>query len=138
MRAGFSASMRADRPGAPWASVPARREIARRSATRPPLSYRGRDGTKVGPRECAQVVEFTEFEPARAFGVSVTKGPESHARTFQPDGSGSRAHLEDDMKAPPCLGTLFKWIARVSSAATTRTCAASSSTLHRAITMCNQ
>jgi hypothetical protein len=44
--------------------------------------------------EWDHVVEFTEFEPGRAFG-----------------GSGTRVHFEADMKAPPGLGTLFKWIA---------------------------
>jgi hypothetical protein len=69
---------------------------------------RGHEG---GTREWDQVVEFTEFEPGRAFGVRVIEGPESQGRwTFQPDGSGTRVHLEADMKAPPGLGTLFKWI----------------------------
>ena len=78
----------------------------------PRLGYRVREGTKVGPREWDQVVEFTEFEPGRAFGVRVIEGPESHGRwTFQPDDSGTRVHLEADMKAPPGLGTVFKWIA---------------------------
>ncbi len=78
----------------------------------PRLGYRVREGTKVGPREWDQVVEFTEFEPGRAFGVRVIEGPQSHGRwTFQPDGSGTRVHLEAEMKAPPGLGRLFKWMA---------------------------
>jgi hypothetical protein len=78
----------------------------------PRLGYRVREGTKVGPREWDQVVEFSEFEPGRAFGVRVIGGRESHGRwTFQPDGSGIRVRLEADMKAPPGLGTLLKWIA---------------------------
>jgi carbon monoxide dehydrogenase subunit G len=77
----------------------------------PRLGYRVREGTKVGFREWDQVVEFTEFEPGRAFGVRVIEGPASRARwTFQPAGSGTRVHLEADMKAPRVLGTLFKWI----------------------------
>lgn len=78
----------------------------------PRLGYRVREGTKVGQRESDQVVEFTEFEPGRAFGVRVIEGPESHGRwTFQPDGaSGARVHLEVNMKAPPGLGTAFRWM----------------------------
>jgi uncharacterized protein YndB with AHSA1/START domain len=78
----------------------------------PRLGYRVREGTKVGPREWDQVVEFTEFEPGRAFGVRVIEGPESQGRwTFQPDGPGTRVHFEADVKAPRGLGTPFKWIA---------------------------
>jgi uncharacterized protein YndB with AHSA1/START domain len=78
----------------------------------PRLGYRLREGTKVGPREWDQVVEFTEFAPARAFGVRVIEGPESSGRwTFEPDGSGARVHFEGHMKAPPGLGALFKWMA---------------------------
>jgi ligand-binding SRPBCC domain-containing protein len=78
----------------------------------PRLGYRVREGTKVGPREWDQVVEFTEFDPGRTFGVRVIEGPESHGRwTFQHDDSGTRVHLEADMKAPKGLGMLFKWMA---------------------------
>ena len=42
----------------------------------------------------------------------VIEGPPSNGRwTFEPGGSGTRVHLEADMKAPPGLGPLFKWIA---------------------------
>lgn len=77
----------------------------------PRLGFRVREGTKVGPREWDQVVEFTEFQPGRAFGVQVIEGPASRGRwTFQPDGSETRVHFEAEMKAPPGLGPLFKRI----------------------------
>jgi uncharacterized protein YndB with AHSA1/START domain len=77
----------------------------------PRLGYRVREGTKVGPREWDQVVEFTEFDPGRAFGVRVIEGPESQGRwTFKPVGSDTRVHLEAEMKSPPGLGSLMKWV----------------------------
>jgi uncharacterized protein YndB with AHSA1/START domain len=75
----------------------------------PRLGYRVREGTKIGPREWEQTVEFTEFEPGRAFGVRVVDGPESGGRwTFQPEGAGTRVHAAIEAKAPPLLGPLFK------------------------------
>jgi uncharacterized protein YndB with AHSA1/START domain len=77
----------------------------------PRLGYRVREGTKVGPREWEQLVEFTEFVPGRALGVNVIEGPESHGRwTMEPDGAGTRIHFEADMKAPTLVGPVLKWI----------------------------
>ena len=75
----------------------------------PRLGYRIREGTKVGPREWDQLVEFTEFEPGRAFAVKVIEGPQSSGRwTMEPDGAGSRIHFEAELKAPPLVGPLLK------------------------------
>jgi hypothetical protein len=77
----------------------------------PRLGYRVREGTKVGPREWEQVVEFTEFEPGRAFGVRVVEGPPSQGRwTFRPDGAGTTVHAEIEMQGPPVVGPLLKKI----------------------------
>jgi uncharacterized protein YndB with AHSA1/START domain len=77
----------------------------------PRLGYKVREGTKVGPREWDQVVEFTEFEPGRAFGVRVVEGPPSQGRwTFRSDGTGTTVHAEIEMQAPPVVGPLLKRI----------------------------
>ena len=77
----------------------------------PRLGYRIREGTKVGPRAWDQVVEFTEFEPGRAFGVRVVEGPPSEGRwTFRPDGAGTTVHAEIEMEGPPVVGPLLKGI----------------------------
>jgi uncharacterized protein YndB with AHSA1/START domain len=77
----------------------------------PRLGYQVREGTKVGPREWEQLVEFTEFEPGRVLGVEVIEGPKSHGRwTLAPDGAGTRVHFEADMNAPPVVGPLLRRI----------------------------
>jgi hypothetical protein len=77
----------------------------------PRLGYRVREGTKVGPREWEQLVEFTEFEPGRALGVEVVEGPPSSGRwTMEPDGDGTLVHFEADIKGPPLVGPLLKWM----------------------------
>ncbi len=76
----------------------------------PRLGYRIREGTKVGPREWEQLVEFTEFEPGRVLGVNVVEGPESNGRwTMEPDGAGTRIHFAADFKTPPLVGPVLKW-----------------------------
>ena len=75
----------------------------------PRLGYLVREGTKVGPREWEQLVEFTEFEPGRAFGVKVIEGPESSGRwTFAPEGAGTRVEFAAEMKAPPVVGPIMR------------------------------
>ena len=77
----------------------------------PRLGYRVREGTKIGPREWEQLVEFTEFEPGRALGVKVIEGPESSGRwTMEPDHAGTQIHFEAEMKAPPVIGPFVKWL----------------------------
>jgi uncharacterized protein YndB with AHSA1/START domain len=73
------------------------------------LGSRFREGTKVGPRQWDQVVEVTEFEPGRVFGVKVTAGPESSGRwTLEPDGAGARVQFDGDFRAPRLLGPVVK------------------------------
>jgi uncharacterized protein YndB with AHSA1/START domain len=77
----------------------------------PGEGYRVREGTKVGPREWDQVVEFTEFDRGRAFAVEVVDGPPSSGRwTFAPEGNGSRVTFTGEAKAPPLLGFALRRI----------------------------
>jgi uncharacterized protein YndB with AHSA1/START domain len=56
----------------------------------PRLGYRVKERTKVGLRQWDQVVEFTEFEPGRAFGTHIVEGsmPVDGRWTFDDDGAG--------------------------------------------------
>jgi uncharacterized protein YndB with AHSA1/START domain len=57
----------------------------------PPRSgYRIKERTKVGLRQWDQVVEFTEFEPGRAFSTHIVEGsmPVDGRWTFEDDGRG--------------------------------------------------
>jgi uncharacterized protein YndB with AHSA1/START domain len=75
----------------------------------PRLGYRVREGTKVGPREWEQVVEFTAFEPGRVFGVRVIEGPASSGRwTFEPDGGATRVRFEAEFGAPRMLAPVIR------------------------------
>ena len=77
----------------------------------PRLGYRIREGTKVGPREWDQTVQFTEFRPGRAFGVKVIDGPPSEGRwTMEPDGNGTRLHFSADFDAPRFLAPVMERI----------------------------
>ena len=77
----------------------------------PRLGYRVREGTKVGPREWDQLVEFTEFEPGRVLEAEVIEGPPSRGRwTLEPDGAGTLIHFEADMKGPPLVGPVLRWM----------------------------
>jgi uncharacterized protein YndB with AHSA1/START domain len=62
----------------------------------PRQGYRLRERTKIGPRQWDQVVEFSEFEPGRAFGTHIVEGPMAvdGRWTFEDDGAGSsRVHF---------------------------------------------
>jgi uncharacterized protein YndB with AHSA1/START domain len=75
----------------------------------PGPGYRIREGTKVGPREWDQVVEFTEFERGRTLAVRVVDGPPSSGRwAIVPEGNGSRVAFEGEAKAPPLVGFLLR------------------------------
>lgn len=75
----------------------------------PRQGYRVKEGTKVGPRKWDQVVEFTEFERGRVLHVTVIDGPPSNGRwTLEPDGDGTRVHLDAEMDAPPLIGPLIR------------------------------
>ena len=77
----------------------------------PRQGYRVREGTKVGPREWDQVVEFTEFRPGRAFGVEVVEGPHSNGRwTMEPEGDGTRLHFSADFDGPRLLAPVMRRI----------------------------
>jgi carbon monoxide dehydrogenase subunit G len=56
----------------------------------PRQGYRVRERTKIGLREWDQVVEFTEFEPGRAFATHIVEGslPVDGRWTFEDDGAG--------------------------------------------------
>jgi uncharacterized protein YndB with AHSA1/START domain len=56
----------------------------------PRLGYRIRERTRIGPREWDQVVEFTEFEPGRAFATHIVEGavPVDGRWTFAEEGAG--------------------------------------------------
>jgi uncharacterized protein YndB with AHSA1/START domain len=78
----------------------------------PRVGYRVREGNKVGPREWEQVVEFTEFEPGRAFTVKVVEGPESSGRwTMAPETAGTVIHFESEVKAPRLLAPILRPLA---------------------------
>src|SRR3954447_11497013 len=75
------------------------------------VGFRVREGTKVGPREWDQVVEYTEFERGRTFAVRVVDGPpSSRAWAFAWEDKGSRVACEGETKAPPLVGFLFRRI----------------------------
>ena len=77
------------------------------------LGSRFREGTKVGPRRWDQVVEVTEFEPGRIFGVKVTEGPRSSGRwTMEPDGAGARVRFDGHFSAPRLLGPVVRRVMR--------------------------
>ena len=62
----------------------------------PRQGYRLKERTKVGLRTWDQVVEFTEFEPGRAFTTHIVEGsmPVDGRWTFEDDGSGgARVHF---------------------------------------------
>jgi uncharacterized protein YndB with AHSA1/START domain len=56
----------------------------------PRQGYRIKERTKVGLRQWDQVVEFTEFEPGRAFSTHIVEGamPVDGRWTFEEDGAG--------------------------------------------------
>jgi uncharacterized protein YndB with AHSA1/START domain len=56
----------------------------------PRQGYRVRERTKIGLRQWDQVVEFTEFEPARALSTHIVEGavPVDGRWTFEDDGDG--------------------------------------------------
>jgi len=75
----------------------------------PRLGYRLREGNRIGPRRWDQVVEFTEFEPGRAFAVRVIEGPPSRGRwTFEPDGAGTHLSFAAEFDAPRVLAPVLK------------------------------
>ena len=75
----------------------------------PRLGYRVFERTKVGPREWDQVVEFTEFEPGRVFGVKVVEGPPSTGRwTLTADGDVTRVECAVELEAPRLLAPVMK------------------------------
>jgi carbon monoxide dehydrogenase subunit G len=62
----------------------------------PRQGYRIKERTKVGLRQWDQVVEFTEFEPGRAFSTHIVEGamPVDGRWTFEEDGvGGTRVHF---------------------------------------------
>ena len=78
----------------------------------PREGFRVREGTKVGPREWDQVVEFTEFVPGRAFAVKVVEGPPSDGRwTFDEDAGSTRVGFSANFDGPKLLGPLMKRMA---------------------------
>jgi hypothetical protein len=75
----------------------------------PRLGYRVKEGTKVGPREWDQVVEFTQFEPGRVLGVKVIEGPPSTGSwRMRPEGAGTRVDFEAELEAPRLLAPLLR------------------------------
>jgi uncharacterized protein YndB with AHSA1/START domain len=77
------------------------------------LGSRFREGTKVGLRRWDQVVDVTEFEPGRLFGVKVTEGPQSSGRwTMEADGAGTRVRFDGDFQAPRLLGPVVRRVMR--------------------------
>src|SRR4051795_5137643 len=65
----------------------------------PRQGYRVKERTKMGLRTWDQVVEFTEFEPGRAFTTHIVEGavPVDGRWTFEDDGAGgSRVHFVAD------------------------------------------
>jgi carbon monoxide dehydrogenase subunit G len=65
----------------------------------PRQGYRLKERTKVGVRTWDQVVEFTEFEPGRAFATHIVEGamPVDGRWTFEEHGAGgSRVHFVAD------------------------------------------
>ena len=56
----------------------------------PRQGYRIKERTKVGLRQWDQVVEFTEFEPGRAFSTRIVEGamPVDGRWTFEEEGAG--------------------------------------------------
>ena len=56
----------------------------------PRLGYRVKERTKIGLRQWDQIVEFTEFEPGRAFSTHIVEGsvPVDGRWTFDDDGAG--------------------------------------------------
>jgi uncharacterized protein YndB with AHSA1/START domain len=62
----------------------------------PRQGYRLKERTKIGPRTWDQIVEFTEFEPARALTTHIVDGamPVDGRWTLADDGAGgTRAHF---------------------------------------------
>ena len=62
----------------------------------PRQGYRLKERTKIGPRTWDQIVEFTEFEPARALTTHIVAGamPVDGRWTLADDGAGgTRAHF---------------------------------------------
>ena len=79
----------------------------------PRLGYRVREGNRVGPRRWEQVVEFTEFDPGRAFAVRVVEGPTSSGRwRFAVDDAGTRVRFEAEFTAPKLLAPVLKPVMR--------------------------
>jgi carbon monoxide dehydrogenase subunit G len=65
----------------------------------PRQGYRVKERTKMGLRTWDQIVEFTEFEPGRAFTTHIVEGPTpvDGRWTFEDDGAGgSRVHFVAD------------------------------------------
>jgi uncharacterized protein YndB with AHSA1/START domain len=78
----------------------------------PGKGYRIREGSRMGPRKWEQVVEFTEFQPARLLEVTVVEGPPSRGRwAMRPDGSGTRVEFEAELEAPAFLRPVMKRLA---------------------------
>jgi uncharacterized protein YndB with AHSA1/START domain len=79
----------------------------------PRRGYRVREGNRIGPRRWEQVVEFTEFEPGRAFAVRVIEGPSSGGRwVLEPDGAGTRVRFSAEFEAPRALAPMLKSITK--------------------------
>jgi len=79
----------------------------------PRLGYRVREGNRVGPRRWEQTVEFTEFEPGRAFAVRVVEGPPSGGRwTFAPEGAGTRVAFAAEFDAPRLMAGVMRPLMR--------------------------
>ena len=71
----------------------------------PRQGYRIKERTKVGLRQWDQVVEFTEFEPGRAFSTHIVEGsmPVDGRWTLEPEGAfGSRVRFvaEGELNGP--------------------------------------
>ena len=71
----------------------------------PRLGYRVKERTRIGLRQWDQVVEFTEFEPGRAFSTHIVEGsmPVDGRWTFDDDGvSGTRVRFvaEGELTGP--------------------------------------
>jgi hypothetical protein len=79
----------------------------------PRLGYRVLEGNRIGPRRWKQVVEFTEFDPGRAFAVRVVEGPPSRGRwAFTADDTGTLVRFAASFEAPALLAPLARAVTR--------------------------